>query len=53
MITIAWYNLVAIVIGIAFIIWFVKDYDERASDGCIPLICGVLFYIIWGGIFWW
>lgn len=58
MITLAWYNIVAIVVGIAFIIWFIKDYDEGNSGyiplgGCLPFICGVLFYIIWGGIFWW
>lgn len=58
MITLAWYNLVAIVVGIVFIIWFVKDANEGnygyiSIGGCLPLICAVLFYIIWGGIFWW
>lgn len=58
MIVLAWYNLVAILIGIGFIIWFIKDYNENDSSyisfgGCLPLICAVLFYIIWGGIFWW
>ena len=58
MIIIAWYNIVAIVVGILFIIWFVRDTDEGYGGyinlrGCLPLLCCILFYIIWGGIFWW
>lgn len=58
MITIAWYNIVAILVGIIFIVWFAFDVNEEDNGhfglgGCLPLLCCILFYIIWGGIFWW
>lgn len=65
MITIAWYNVVAIVVGLwaAFLIWK-NDRKARRSTGYagglaemfnifIILILEALFYAIWGGIFWW
>ncbi len=57
MITIAWYNVVAIIVGIIAL-----GLLGKASDGSGPaagfglvlwLISVVLFYSIWGGIFWW
>lgn len=65
MITIAWYNAVAIAVGMlaAFLIWK-NDRIARRSFGYarglvemfnifIILILEALFYAIWGGIFWW
>jgi hypothetical protein len=60
MITIAWYNVVAIIAGILFFAWAGKiDRDSRSDYGIggifaiIWLACFVTFYAIWGGIFWW
>lgn len=58
MITIAWYNVVAIIVGILFVWKFSKlNTDGRYGiDGIIIglwLACAILFYAIWGGIFWW
>lgn len=65
MITIAWYNVVAIAVGLwsAFLIWK-NDRKARRSTGYagglvemfnifIILILEALFYALWGGIFWW
>lgn len=63
MITIAWYNVVAIIVGILFSIWFYIE-DERGSLGaiyewwvCVKILfilaLVVIFYAVWGGIFWW
>ena len=64
MITIAWYNAVAIAVGLlgAFLIWK-NDRIARRSFGYaggvvemfnifIILMLEALFYAIWGGIFW-
>lgn len=58
MITIAWYNVVAIIAGILFI-WEISKINPDGRygiDGIIIgfwLACAILFYAIWGGIFWW
>lgn len=65
MITIAWYNVAAIAVGLlaVFLIW--KEYrDFNNSTGyasginnaihiVVILFFAALFYAIWGGIFWW
>lgn len=58
MITLTWYNIVAIIVGIIFLVWIMfevyqDEFGYTDFGGCLPFICGVLFYIIWGGIFWW
>ena len=65
MITIEWYNAVAIAVGLlaVFLIWR-NDRNARRSTGYagglvemsnifIILMLEALFYAIWGGIFWW
>lgn len=58
MITIAWYNVVAIVITVAFIVLFniAKKLDKGSFlpfwSVVIPIIW-LLVMVIWGGIFWW
>lgn len=65
MITIEWYNAVAIAVGLlaGFLIWR-NERNGRRSTGYagglvemfnifIILILEALFYAIWGGIFWW
>lgn len=61
MITLAWYNVVAIIAGILFIVWACKiesgsngnDYGIGGIFVLIWLACLVSFYLLWGGIFWW
>lgn len=57
MITIAWYNIVAIIAGIAFIYWRHRwrkaDSISRSVFYWYWSFFVVLFYAIWGGIFWW
>lgn len=63
MISIAWYNLVAIIVGLLFfsIGGIILSGDKRPFTmikirtlrfvRCIRLT--IIFYAIWGGIFWW
>ncbi len=64
MITIAWYNVVAIVVGIAFIgflTWLLnKDTGSGTFAGLaeafyllITIMVAIIFFATWGGIFWW
>ena len=62
MITIAWYNIVAIIVAIlavVFVYFTPKDSGGPAGGlaGCfyilILIIVFGLFFTIWGGIFWW
>lgn len=55
MITLAWYNIVAIIVGILWIVWVRKMEDEdRFGIGTLFAVgVGVAFFAIWGGIFWW
>lgn len=61
----AWYNIVAITVGLlaVFLLWK-NERSARRSTGYagglvemfnifIILILEALFYAIWGGIFWW
>ena len=63
MITIAWYNIVGIVLVIALVYFLYKLFVEEEKD----IYCGlfdaikysvlttvtVFLILIWGGIFWW
>ena len=65
MITIAWYNVVAIAVGLlsAFLIWKNDRIARRSfgyAGGFVEMfnivaifVLAVLFYALWGGIFWW
>lgn len=64
MITIAWYNVVAIIVGIAFVVFFVWNANKDTGSGMlagigeallsiIMFFTAVAFFAIWGGIFWW
>lgn len=65
MITIEWYNAVAIAVGMlaAFLLWR-NERNARRSTGYagglvemfnmfIIIVFEALFYAIWGGVFWW
>ena len=62
MVTIAWYNVVAIVVGIIALVCtrFIPK-DEGGYGGGLGTVFGgiiwiaavIIFYTIWGGIFWW
>lgn len=65
MITITWYNVVAITVGlfVVFLIWR-NDRSGRSGTGALEwlneainivviLVLAALFYALWGGIFWW
>lgn len=62
MITIAWYNVVAIIVGIIALgctSFLSKDTGGMVGglatliDWFLWLVCVVIFYAIWGGIYWW
>jgi hypothetical protein len=65
MITMAWYNIVAIAVGLlaVFLLWR-NDRSARRSTGYarglvemfnmfMIIVFEALFFAIWGGIFWW
>ena len=65
MITIEWYNAVAIAVGLlaVFLIWK-EERNFRLGTGyarglvetfniLVIIVLAVLFYALWGGIFWW
>jgi len=63
MITIAWYNIVGIVLIIALAYFLFKLFVEEEKDFFAGLydaikylaltVVTVLLILIWGGIFWW
>jgi hypothetical protein len=56
MITIAWYNIVAVIVGIAFIAWINSDSDSSIAAGisvAFKLLLMIIFFAVWGGLFWW
>lgn len=55
MITIAWYNIVAIIVGILWIVWVKKisDDDTFGVGTLVAVLVGIAFFAIWGGLFWW
>lgn len=56
MLTIAWYNVVAIIVAI-IALWLTKyipdDFISQAWYSIIWVAAVLIFYAIWGGIFWW
>lgn len=59
-IQIEWYNLFAILIGIFFIVGIIIAEKNKTNNGYLPdltsalyLIGAIIFYAIFGGIFWW
>lgn len=65
MITITWYNVVAITVGL-FVVFLIWENDRSGSFGTgafewlneainivVILVLAALFYALWGGIFWW
>ena len=55
MITIAWYNIVAIIVGILWIVWLKKvgEDDRYGIESTFIILVGIVFFAIWSGIFWW
>lgn len=59
-IQIEWYNLFAILIGIYCIVKIIIAEKNKTQTGYFPdltsalyLIGAIIFYAIFGGIFWW
>lgn len=64
MITITWYNMVAIFAGVLFIITFIYITRKDVGGGVLAelakvfwiltlMVFIVVFYTVWGVIFWW
>jgi len=63
MITIAWYNIVGIVLVIALVYFLYKLFVEEEKDIFVGLydavkylvltVVTIFLILIWGGIFWW
>ena len=62
----AWYNIIALVIGILNLVWIIVIYTNNIHSrstvfhraaGCYWIfqifLLAALFYGIWGGVFWW
>ena len=57
MITIEWYNLIAIFTGVLFGVLIVKSAFSK-DKSIIPavffyILGAIIFYLIFGGVFWW
>ena len=57
MITLTWYNIVAIMVGILLAFCFEScSHDKGMLAGLRPMLVifvAIAFYTFWGGIFWW
>lgn len=61
MMSITWYNAVAIVVYVLLLLWAKNIHDQPRCDydigGLFSLIVWVgvvlVFTLLWGGIFWW
>lgn len=58
MINLEWYNIVAILVGIVSLIFIIRGLSNKESllSALISVILipmTLVFYAIWGGIFWW
>lgn len=55
MLTIAWYNVVAIIVVILWIVWLLRisKNDQFGIGTAFAVLLGVAFLAIWSGIFWW
>lgn len=53
MITIAWYNVVAIIVLILWLFWASNGKDDAFGLGAVvKLVAGIIFILFWGGMFW-
>ena len=57
-ITITWYNISAIACGVFFLIKFLIAVKTERKERYLPeytsvLYAAIIYYAIWGGIFWW
>ena len=57
LITIEWYNLIAIFTGVLFGVLIVKSAisKDKSLFPAAPfyIIVSIIFYLIFGGVFWW
>lgn len=54
MITISWYNVVAIVSLAVWLFWAGNgERDDYGFGALVKLVVGIIFILLWGGIFWW
>lgn len=58
MITIAWYNIVAIIVGVLLVAWlvYILKIDNEVTSSIYLLFWATVttaFFALWGGIFWW
>ena len=61
--TLAWYNVIAIIAGAIFVYVFYVVVKDRPSgafqewlgsmEKFFVFLLAVIFYAIWGGVFWW
>ena len=59
-IQLTWYNLLAIACGVFFLVEILIAEKTQPKGGYLPdftsvlyIIAAIVFYAIWGGIFWW
>ena len=63
MVIVSWYNIVAILVGFLFVVWLYSLYKEERVGalskwvdfvrGLFGIVFITIFYLIWGGVFWW
>lgn len=63
LITLAWYNVIAIIVGAIFVCLFyvvAKGHPSGAfqewlscMEKLLVFLLAVIFYAVWGGVFWW
>lgn len=63
MLVIAWYNLVAIFIGVFLLLWLIhilRNIEDTVGgalraifQSMLWLLATLVFIALWGGIFWW
>lgn len=54
MITISWYNVVAIVFLVVWLFWAGNgERDDYGFGALVKLVVGIIFILLWGGVFWW
>ena len=59
MITLAWHNIVGLIVFVFFLTFIAifnalnKDDDLRFLVNGIIVIAEIIFVAVWGGIFWW
>ena len=59
MITLAWHNIVGLIVFVFFLAFIAifnalnKDDDLRFLVNGIIVITEIIFVAVWGGIFWW